>query len=210
MTALDWGSGNGHFSYFLLRLGLKVAAFNLESQPNALADKLIALYEARYRLHVGPSDQPVMLPFADRSFDLVFSIGVLEHVRETGGSELASLAEIRRVLRPGGRLICGMLPKRYSWIEFLVRNLFPGKHHHVHRYTRPDVERLLAQSGFHLVEIHTHGFLPRNSLNAGILANYTNRRLVAKAFNGVDRALARILGPVAQNVMFCAERSATP
>jgi hypothetical protein len=34
----------------------------------------------------------VMLPFPDTCFDAVASVGVLEHVRETGGNELASLA----------------------------------------------------------------------------------------------------------------------
>jgi SAM-dependent methyltransferase len=39
------------------------------------------------------------LPFADRSFDVVYSFKVLPHVPDLG----AALAEIRRVLRPGGR-----------------------------------------------------------------------------------------------------------
>ena len=41
------------------------------------------------------------LPFPDDDFDVVFSTQVLEHVRELD----TTLREIRRVLKPGGRLI---------------------------------------------------------------------------------------------------------
>ncbi len=209
MSALDWGSGNGHFSYFLLRLGLEVTAFNLESQECALADLLGARFGERYRICFGADDQPVRLPFADGSFDLACSVGVLEHVREVGGSELASLAELRRVLRPGGLLLCGMLPKKHSWIEFLVRSFFKRKHHHLYRYTERVLRDLLKRSGFELIELATHGFLPRNSFNQVALAGLTGRTPVIRLFNLIDRTLARSLPAIAQNFMLCA-RSSSP
>jgi SAM-dependent methyltransferase len=209
LSVLDWGSGNGHFSYFLLRLGLDVTAFNLESQDCALADVLRARFGERYRLEFGADDEPARLPFADRSFDMACSIGVLEHVRESGGSELASLAELRRVLKPGGLFLCGMLPTRYSWIEFLVRNFFKWKHHHRYRYTERDIGGLLNRSGFELIELGTHGFLPRNSLNRTALAGLTGRPTAVRLFNLVDRALAAGLPVIAQNFMLCA-RSLPP
>jgi SAM-dependent methyltransferase len=209
VSVLDWGSGNGHFSYFLLRLGFVVTAFNLQSQECALADLLRARFGDHYRLYFGADDEPARLPFADASFALAFSIGVLEHVRESGGSELASLAELRRVLKPGGLLLCGMLPKKHSWIEFLVRNFFKHKHHHLYRYTGRDVVDLLTRAGFELIELDTHGFLPRNSLNRAALAGLTGRTAVVRLFNLIDRMLARSLPVIAQNFMLCA-RSSSP
>ena len=78
---LDWGAGNGHFSYFLLRAGFDVTAFSLKSPtPRQL------LPQGSYRFVRGDRDEPEQLPFADESFDAVTSIGVLEHVRETAGT----------------------------------------------------------------------------------------------------------------------------
>jgi SAM-dependent methyltransferase len=206
MSVLDWGSGNGHFSYFLLRAGLNVTAFNLSSHRNPLENLLKTRFAGRYRMCYGDANDPVTLPFADQSFDMVVSIGVLEHVRETGGNEVASLQELNRVLRPGGRFLCGMLPKRYSWIEFLVRNFSRGKYQHVYRYTARDIHGMLERSGFELIELGTHGFLPRTILNRPALAGVTNRVRVATLFNSADRLLVQSLPPVAQNFMLCASK----
>lgn len=207
LRALDWGSGNGHFSYFLLRQGVTVEAFNLGSQINPLARQLAATFGPRYRMTIGADDEPVALPFPDGSFDLAYSVGVLEHVRETGGSEAASLAELHRVLQPGGRLICGMLPKRHSWIEFLARHAGAAeRHRHQFRYTGRELRQLVEAAGFRLLELASHGFLPRNSLQHRWLAPVHNRWPVANGFNGLDRLLARAAGPLAQNFLLAAEK----
>jgi SAM-dependent methyltransferase len=49
------------------------------------------------------------IPFADASFDAVYSMGTIEHFDETEGA----VAEIVRVLKPGGRAIIGV-PNRYD------------------------------------------------------------------------------------------------
>jgi SAM-dependent methyltransferase len=54
------------------------------------------------------------LPFGDRSFDIVSLITVLAFMPKPG----LALAEIARVLRPGGRLVLGDLGKWSSWAAF--------------------------------------------------------------------------------------------
>ncbi len=49
------------------------------------------------------------LPFADGSFDLAYTMGTIEHIAEYR----QALAELRRVLRPGGRAIVGV-PHRWN------------------------------------------------------------------------------------------------
>ena len=198
---LDWGTGNGHYAYFLTRTGHRVTGYTLEGASYAgwLGDP----YE---RFVTAPGDDPVRLPFPDASFDAVGSVGVLEHVREGGGDEAGSLAEIARVLRPGGVFLGYHLPCRASLIEAVARML-GGRHQHLYRYTRADVERLTRDAGLELTECATYGALPRNVLG-GVPEPLARSRVFAGTIDTLDDALGLLLGPACQNLRFVARKPA--
>ena len=84
-TALDLGCREGHQTRWLQGRGYTVTSIDVEALfPGAL---------------VVDANQP--LPFADASFDLVWSSEVIEHLADPA----ASLAELWRVTRPGGELV---------------------------------------------------------------------------------------------------------
>jgi ubiquinone/menaquinone biosynthesis C-methylase UbiE len=60
------------------------------------------------------------LPYPDAFFDVVYSSHVLEHVND----ESQSLAEMKRVLKPGGVLIIGMPSATMAWIGFFTEFFF--------------------------------------------------------------------------------------
>lgn len=206
LKALDWGYGNGHFSYFLLRQGLHVQGFSTEPGNIQLAGYLDQQFSGRYRMIADTADSPTHLPFPDRHFDLVFSIGELERNPGTSGLDEQALLEIVRVLRPNGHVICGMLPKRYSWLNILAGHDVPDKLIQLYRYTRNDIGRLTRDAGLKLVRTETHGFLPRESWNrlsapplgGDVLANFS--------YNAIDRLLSLCAAPLALNFMFAARR----
>ncbi|MDR3389313.1 MAG: methyltransferase domain-containing protein [Rudaea sp.] len=71
-----------------------------------------------------------VLPFADNSFDAVVSIAVLEHVKDP----FRCAAEIARVLKPGGDLIC--------CVPFLQP--YHGYPHHYYNMTHQGLTNLFA------------------------------------------------------------------
>ncbi len=89
------------------------------------------------------------LPFPDGAFDEVVFSQVIEHLPP----KPQILAEIRRVLRPGGRLIIGTpdYARLFWWIlEWFYGKLRPEAyaHEHISHYTLRSMRRLLAAHGF--------------------------------------------------------------
>ncbi len=85
----------------------------------------------------------LQLPFREGAFDCVTSFDVLYHrwISDDG----AAVAELARVLRPGGLLLVRVPALKLLW----------GAHdeavHSRHRYTRGEVERLLRTSGLQIL-----------------------------------------------------------
>ena len=199
-SVLDWGCGRGHFTSYLLRRGYRVTAYSLEDAPELFA---LLPDEERRRLTFVRGTEATALPFADASFTAAFSVGVLEHVREYGGSEEASLRELHRVLRPGGRLLVYHFPNRFSYIEALARVLHADSHEH--RFTKKEIARLTNATGFTVRELRRYAFLPRNSFNR-LPASLRSSQRIATVVNGVDRVLERVFSPLTQNYYFVAQR----
>lgn len=196
---LDWGAGNGHFSAFLVRRGFRATGYSFEP-----FDFLDALGGATYAAVASDGHDPVTLPFASASFDGVSSVGVLEHVRETGGTEQGSLAEIARVLVPGGHVVCYHFPNRWSATDVVAR-MVPGRHHHRFRYTARDIDRLVATAGLELVTRARYGNLPRN-IAARLPAALRGAPWFARLWDALDAALGAVCAPVAQNWYFVARK----
>jgi SAM-dependent methyltransferase len=86
-------------------------------------------------------EQP--LPFGDASFDVVVAGELLEHVRDPG----RLVADARRVLRPGGRLV-GSVPNAFRLLNRLrfLAGLPPERDPtHLHMFTPRAVEALLSE-----------------------------------------------------------------
>ena len=83
------------------------------------------------------------LPFEDASFDAVVAGELFEHLQFPD----ALVAEIRRVLRPGG-VIVGSVPNAYRLqgrLKFLLGRPPEDDPTHLHLFSSADVRRLLAE-----------------------------------------------------------------
>lgn len=197
-NVLDWGTGSGHFSYFLLSQEHNVTAFTIERESN-LADSLQNSYKDKYKI-LSDQNPTKPLPFNDDSFDMVVSIGVLEHVRETQNTEINSLSEIRRVLKQNGIFICYHFPNKYSWIESITKHL-QSKYNHNYKYTYNDIKKITAICNLQLLEVGRYGMMPRNTFRIA-----PNNLLLTQIFNIIDSSLSAFLNLFCQNFYFVAKK----
>jgi SAM-dependent methyltransferase len=122
------------------------------------------------------------LPYEDGTFDLVTALDVVEHLDD----DLAGLREMRRVLRPGGRVLLFVPTFMFLW------GLQDDVSNHRRRYRLPELQRVLEQAGFE-IERTTYAnitfFLPILAMRqlmrlTGIKADSENNINVS-ALNGV-------------------------
>jgi len=200
---LDWGAGVGHFAFVQQRLERNVTAYTLQANSYNCYNDVLNTMAERGGFDVRIGSDPVKLPFSDGSFDAVVSCGVLEHVREFGGDETASLREIRRILRPGGLFVCMHLPNRFSWIEWSNRRL--GSSHHRFTYKSEEINQLLAAAQLRLRSHHRYGVLPKLRVGRLLGRGAENARVI-RSYYSIDSVLGRVAGVIAQNHFFVAER----
>lgn len=123
--ALDLGSGVGRHALALARMGFNVDALDGSEVGIAQLRKDAESERLSVRTHHGVMTE---LPFADASFDYLLAFNVIYH----GDPAIlaATIAEITRVLRPGGTLQLTMLSKRnvnYGVGEEIAPNTFVVK-----------------------------------------------------------------------------------
>ena len=203
--ALDWGSGNGHLSTFLLHNQQRTTAyaFGENLAPQIIADNPLFEFVA------ADTKEPVKLPFGDNSFDLVLSMGVLEHVHESGGDQLSSLREIKRILKQDGFFLCFHFPYSGSWVEKLRGAIMPFKKRktyvHTKRFSKEDTSRLCNESELTLNEWGRYNFLPRN-ISRQLPCSVANNNLFLASYNGVDAALSYCLPWFCNQSYFIAQK----
>lgn len=107
LRVLDLGCGTGRHSLWLAAGGAAVTAVDFSQRMLDEARGKPGAEQVRFVCH----DLHSPLPFDGGEFDLVVSGLVLEHLRELD----AFFAEVRRMLRPGGRaVITGMHPAMFQ------------------------------------------------------------------------------------------------
>jgi 2-polyprenyl-6-hydroxyphenyl methylase / 3-demethylubiquinone-9 3-methyltransferase len=145
---LDVGCGEGGFAAQLARAGAEVVAVDVAEEPLRRARERHPQLDLRLIEEAG-------WPFPDASFDVVWAGEVIEHVADTA----AWLSELRRTLRPCGRLLLstpahGLLTRlRLAVSERAFAEHFDPLGDHLHFYTRGALAGLLADFGFEHVRV---------------------------------------------------------
>jgi SAM-dependent methyltransferase len=157
---LDLGCGGGRHAFELYRRGARVVAFDRDAKELAGVATMFAAMRLEGEAPAGATAETVSgdalsLPFAGGSFDKVIAAEILEHIPD----DMRAMAELRRVLRPGGELavtVPSWLPERICWALSEDYHTAPGGH--VRIYTRAELEAKLKATGFDIGGHHyAHG-----------------------------------------------------
>jgi ubiquinone/menaquinone biosynthesis C-methylase UbiE len=98
LRVLEIGCGCGSEAERFARAGAHYTAVDLTNAAVSITQRRFQLAKLKGRFVQGDAEN---LPFADGSFDLVYSHGVLHHTPDTP----RTIREVHRVLAPGGRAV---------------------------------------------------------------------------------------------------------
>lgn len=155
-SVLDLGCGNGRFLVHFARRGLRVTG--LDNSPTALALAREWLAREALAADLFQADTRVRLPLTDQAFEALVSSQVIHHARLA--QVLGAIAEIERVLKPGGLLLVSV------------------------PYYRPMAEMDEEMNASEEIEHHT--FVPRQGPEMGLPHHLFTPEEFAAAFPGFE------------------------
>jgi 2-polyprenyl-3-methyl-5-hydroxy-6-metoxy-1,4-benzoquinol methylase len=195
---LDVGCSPGHLAMALVKAGFEVQGIDLNAVWLA---KYAPGWAERLRItHTNIEQDP--FPFPSESFDLVIFTEVLEHIAVTDPCVI--LQEIRRVLRPGGRMLLSTpnvanLSNVVALIQgenvFWPPEIFYGSvDRHNREYAPQELLQLVARAGF------AHQAL--DYMNTWSNWNHTTAPLFHRLLDGSERANRLGRHPLFNNTLF--------
>ena len=160
-AVLDLGCGFGRHAFEAARRGASVVAVDAgRDEVDGVLATFVAMAEAG-ELAPGSAHAAVVqgdalaLPFADGAFDRVICSEVLEHIPD----DRAAMAELARVLRPGGTMaitVPRFVPELVNWALSDEYHTVPGGHVRIYRRAVL-LERLGGAGLVPYARHHAHG-----------------------------------------------------
>ncbi|MCX6797601.1 MAG: class I SAM-dependent methyltransferase [Candidatus Falkowbacteria bacterium] len=149
---LDWGGNDGVLATILYDLNYRdITVFDVGAPLKFDLERFPNLRNVSSRW----SEDLIALPFADQSFDVLVSCGVLEHAAFIN----RSLEEINRVLKYDGRFFIFHFPQQRSWTEFIAS--IHKKSGHSRKYSARELRIFLNSNGFEVKKLWKFNFLPK-------------------------------------------------
>lgn len=198
-VGLDVGCGDGVMTYKLLRAGGRPVGIDLEPEGVDLARRMLRRAGAPAPVACASAYQ---LPFADASVRWVVSIEVIEHLAEAR----AWLAEVRRVLAPGGVVVITTPQK--------ARDGKLRDPYHVHEYEPAELGALVGE---YFSEVEVEGQYPSGLLRlykrgigfrpADLALRLGFKAVAAAGFNPFRALTRRDPGPDWEGLIACGRKA---
>jgi SAM-dependent methyltransferase len=153
---IDVGCGAGRHTFEAYRRGADVIGFDQNTGDLNDVDEILQAMKAQGEVPPSAKGEAVKgdaldLPYDDATFDCVIASEILEHVPEDD----RAIAELVRVLKPGGRLAITVprwLPERICWL--LSDEYHANEGGHIRIYKANELRDKVTAHGLKLT--HTH------------------------------------------------------
>lgn len=155
---LDAGAGFGRHAFAAARMGAIVTALDYAEEELVATRNTFAAMLEQQEISADSfggvlRGDATRLPFEDHSFDCVVTSEVLEHIQD----DVSAIAELARVLKPGGTLgvtVPTMWPEKINWMlsEEYHAPLSPGGH--VRIYSATELKAKLRTAGLNVGTTH--------------------------------------------------------
>ena len=144
-TLLDIGCATGEYLAWLREIGWKATGIEMDAGAAAYARENFGL-----DVVTGTAEEAI-LSFPGESFDVVTMWHVLEHL----ANPRAVLEQVRRVLKPAGRLHIEVPNFQSFWAQCLGENWFTLEYpYHFSHFTEQTLTRILSVTGFEVRKLH--------------------------------------------------------
>ncbi len=173
---LEIGSGVGTDARKIIRMGGDYTGINVDRVSTEATSQALRVFSLA---GVALQCDATSLDFPDNTFDVVYSFGVLHHIPEVE----KAVAEIRRVLKPGGELLV-MLYNRAS-INYVVEIMFMRKLG-LYILSVPGAISLLRWMGFQREKLERHKQLRRQR------RRMTGEEWLSRNTDGPDNPYSRV------------------
>ncbi|EHI10682.1 class I SAM-dependent methyltransferase [Mycolicibacterium thermoresistibile] len=156
VSVIDVGCGLGRHSFEAYRRGAHIVAFDQNAEELNEVDTILQAMAEQREAPAGARAEVVKgdaldLPYADGTFDRVIASEILEHVPEDD----RAIAELVRVLKPGGKLVVTVprwLPERICWL--LSDEYHANEGGHVRIYRADELRDKITRHGLRLTHRH--------------------------------------------------------
>jgi|Deesub1362A_J573_1020465.scaffolds.fasta_scaffold01197_9 ubiquinone/menaquinone biosynthesis C-methylase UbiE len=119
-VVLDIGCNTGVFTFEIANLGARIFGIDISLKAIRRAREYSARLNCDVPFFVADMD---FLPFQDNRFDIVIITATLDHIKDP----TTAIGEIRRVLKPGGKVFVDVT-YRYSLVNLkIIRKIFSSQ-----------------------------------------------------------------------------------
>ncbi len=159
---LDFGCGDGQFLHMISKYcessyGVDISEAAIKKATNKYPDVSFTV-----------SEESGVIDFPDNFFDTVCAIDILEHILDVE----SSLEELRRILKPGGKLLIATSElTRIKMMLIILHSLdkyFYPASPHIRHFTRRNLADILTKKGFKVLRYKKNrtyfGFIPRGQM----------------------------------------------